>query len=147
MSVQYDEEYYDILTIIDRLREECVDRYGNLFRASKAYGDRNLNRYLNTNAYSLGLKNLKKICKFLNISYQYAVFGGNKGVFDDSPITLNNFYRIYKRVYEGEVDKYVYHGYWRLKNKRSSTFPLKFLIKLAKRSNKTIDFFSWMWYT
>ena len=140
MSVRYDEEYYDVLNAIDRLRDECVRKYGSLGQAAKAYGDINLNKYLNTCAYSLGFKLLTKLCKFLNISYQFALLGGVKDNFVEQPITLKNFYKIYKEVYEGEVDRHVYHSCWRYWNNKTSAFPLKYLIKLAKKSNKTIDF-------
>lgn len=140
MSVQYDEEYYDILNAIDRLREECRVQYGSLYKASKAYGSHHLNKHLGTTAYSLGFKTLTKLCKFLNISYQYALLGGVKENFEEQTITLNNFYRIYKEIYEGEVDPLVYHSCWRVWTKKSTTFPLKYLIKLAKKSRKTIDF-------
>lgn len=139
-TCEYDEEYYDILNTIDRLRDECIKIYGSIFKASKIYGSRNLNKYLNTNAYSLGLKNLQKICKFLNISLQYAVFGGKREDYKDSINTYNNYYRIYKDIYKGRVDHSVYCCYWLAKNGKRSTIPLKYLIKLAKKSKKTVDF-------
>lgn len=140
MKSDYTEEYYDILNVIDRLREECIRQYGNLFRASKVFGSRNLNKYLNTNAYSLGFKLLTKLCKFLNISYQYALIGGERENFKEQTITLNNFYRIYKDIYQGEVDHQVYSCYWLVKTGKVKTIPLKYLIKLSKKSKKTIDF-------
>ena len=74
MKIDTSEEYYDILNTIDRLRGECIKQYGNVNKASKYFGSRHLNKYLNSNAYSLGFNLLTKICKFLDISYQFALF-------------------------------------------------------------------------
>lgn len=140
MKADYSEEYYDVLNIIDRLREECVNQYGTLYKAAKAFGSRHLNKYLNANAYSLGLKNLMKICKFLNISLEYALNGGVKENYQEQIPTFNNFYRIYKDIYKGEVDHQVYIDCWLVRKGRRTTIPLKYLIKIAKRSKKTLDF-------
>lgn len=134
MYKDYEEEYFQIYNIIDRLREECERQYGSLYKASKIYGSHHLNKYLNTGATHLGIKMLVKLCKFLNISLQYAVFGGVNNNYNEQEITFNNFYREYKECYKGNVDHLVYHAYWK------KTMPLKYLIRVAKRSRKTIDF-------
>lgn len=130
----FEEEHFQIYNIIDRLRDECIRKYGCIGKASKAYGSRNLNKYLSSNAYSLGFKLLVKICKFLDISVQFAVFGGEKQNYKEQTITFNNFYREYKECYKGNVNHSVYASYWK------GRIPIKYLIKVSKKSKKTIDF-------
>lgn len=135
---EYDQEYYDILNVIDRLRDEVIRRYGSIHRASKEYGY-SLNRLLYSGAYRLGFSAITNICKFLNVSYQWTIFGGDdKGSYIEQEHTFNNFYKVYKEVYKGNTDHRVYVCYHFASKHKG--FPMKYLIKLAKKSKKTIDF-------
>lgn len=125
---------YQTLIIIDRLRDICIRRYGCLNKAAEAFKDMNLNKYLNSNAYSLGFNLLRRLCEFLNISYQYAVFGGKEEPLSVTEYTYKNFYNEYKRIYKDNVGHAVYQSYWKHR------MPLKHLINLAQRTGKTIDY-------
>lgn len=140
MKDDFEEEHFQTYNIIDRLREECQRQYGSLYKAAKAYGSPHLNRYLNTGATHLGLVLLLKICKFLDVSLQWAVFGGKKDSFIDQNITLNNFYKEYKEANKGNCDHNVYVCWWNFKHGRRASITLKYLIKTAKKSRKTIDY-------
>lgn len=140
MKDEYEEEHFQIYNVLDRLREECQEQYGSLYKASKAYGSHHLNKYLGATAYSLGFKMLTKMCKFLNISYQYALFGGIKENFVEQKQTFKNFYKVYKELYRGDTDHVVYASYWFAKTGKQTTIPIKYLIKVAKKSRKTVDF-------
>lgn len=136
----YEEEHYQIYNIIDRLRDECIEQYGSLWKASKVFGTVHLNKFLSRTATHIGMKMLLRVCKFLNVSLQYACFGGRKDKYVDQNVTLNNFYREYKEYYKGRCDHNVYVIWWSFKTGRRSAMSLKYLLKLAKRTGKTIDY-------
>ena len=134
MTKDYVDEHFQIYNIIDRLRDICIRKYGYIGKASKAFGSRNLNKYLSSNAYSLGFNLLKRLCKFLDISFQYAVFGVGDKKYVEQTITYNNFYKEYKKIYKGNTNRSVYRNYWR------GSASLKYLIDVARKSGKTIDY-------
>lgn len=134
-----EEEHYQIYNIIDRLREEAQRQYGSLYKASKVYGYA-LNRYLSYDSVHLGFVLLVRICKFLNVSVNWAVFGGEKEPYIDQEITLNNFYETYKAVNKNNCDHNVYVCWWFFQNKKRTSMPLRYLIRTAKQSRKTIDY-------
>lgn len=139
MTKDFEEEHFQIYNIIDRLREECREQYGSLYKASKFFGQ-SLNKYLSNSACHLGFGLLIRLCRFLNISIQYATFGGVKENFVEQKITLNNFYKTYKEVNAGNVDHNVYVLWWNFKNGKRNAVSLKYIINTAKKSRKTVDF-------
>jgi len=135
------DEYYTLLDVTDRLVEEMKSKYRFISRASKAFGK--CDKYFG-NLLCLycppRTKTLIAICKMLDVSLQYAVFGGNKESFKDiKETTYKNFVDVYNTAYKGRKCSSVSALISSWKAGKSKYIPLKYLIKVAREQKVTID--------
>lgn len=137
----FEREYYDSINMVDNIRKILYKRYGSIYRAEKELGyiKGTLNRTYNMYMNPINLKGLKRICKALNISFQYAVFGGREESLSLQKITFKNLYQLYKNAYWGNKNPKVGSVICGAAKGRYTSVPLKYLIRIAREQRVTID--------
>lgn len=137
----FDREYYILLNGIDNIREILYSRYGSLYNAEKCLGYYKHQLSLTYNSYRnpLNLKGLKRICKALDISFQYAIFGGTEESYKVDKITFKNLHRIYSDKYDGKKNPNITSGITQASKGKTTSVALKYIIRIAREQGVTID--------
>lgn len=137
----FEAEYYQLLNTIDNLKSIILRKYTDFSKAERAlkYNRGELRRRFDYLFITPNLKGLKRLCKGLNISYHYAIFGGEEEPYKDFEITFNNFKRLYREKYTERRNPIIASLLVCIKNKKTSSIPLKYLIRMSKEHRVTID--------
>lgn len=136
------DEYYTLLSAVDRLLHILYSRYRSLSKASKDFGKCESYFDKTLAAYSTPprTKTLYNICKHLNVSMNYVVFGGSEETFKDCiELTYNNFIRLYNTAYKGHKHSSINALLCMWDRLPYKSIPLKYLIKVAREQKVTID--------
>lgn len=139
--LDFETEYYIILNCIDRLKSILIDRYGNLNRASivLGYTARDLYRRFEYLCILPNLKGLAKLCKRLDISFQYAILGGDEEYYKVSKITFGNLRKLYSSAYVDRKNPLITAAICNAYFGRTKSVPIKYLIRIAREQRVTID--------
>lgn len=85
---QYNNQAKEALEIRNRIADALVEKYGSLYKASKAVGRYPTYFYNPNNIHSI--KTAYEFCQFADISLEYALTGKNKAPFSPLEITFKN---------------------------------------------------------
>lgn len=139
----FDREYYILLNCVDRLINLLKDKYGTLSKASIAMGYKSkveLQHRLKYKCIVPNFKGLKRICKALNISFDYAIFGeGLKEYKHSDTLSFNNFIETYNNYYWLNKHPLITQSIYDLSINKRQYLPLKYIIKVARDTHKSID--------
>lgn len=138
----FDEEYYIILNVCDRLGHLLRERYKTYAAAERALGycDGELYNRFDFMCTPPNLRGLKRLCKLLDISLQWTIFGGDdKGHYGNKQYTYGNLKRLYKSAYVGRKNPLIAALISHVTNNRLKCIPLKYLIRIAREQRVTID--------
>lgn len=139
---RWKDEYYTLIDVVDRCIDLLTDKYGTLYRASLAFGKSRayFNKTLSCTYTPPRTVTLTNICKFLNVSIDYVVFGTNKEEYKGPVnITYKNFIDIYNTAYKGCKCPRLNACLCMWKKIPYKQIPLKYLIKVAREQKVTID--------
>lgn len=138
----FEEEYYILLNVCDRLSQFLRDKYGTFRAAERALGYTRGELYnrFEYKCITPNLRGLKKLCKKLDISLQWAIFGGDdKGTYGDKQYTYGNLKRLYESAYYGRKNPLITFLISHCRQGRLSCMPLKYLIRIAREQRVTVD--------
>lgn len=138
----FEEEYYILLNTCDRLSQLLKERYGSFYAAEKALGYNRHELYNRFEALCVtpNLRGLKRLCKLLDISLQWTIFGGDdKGTYGDKQYTYGNLKRLYNLAYYERKNPLITRLIHHCSAGRLSCMPLKYLIRIAREQRVTID--------
>lgn len=137
----FDSEYYIMLNAVDRLKELLEEHYGSLYKASQELGYHKtyLSKQLSTLCACPRVMTIKKLCQAVNCSINYAVLGYGNRTYQDCTGTFNNLLQLYKENYKYKRHKSLNVAVTNLKHNRINNIPLKYLIRIAREQNVTID--------
>lgn len=136
----FETEYYQQLFCNDNLRQLAIDKYGSIAACSRAIGlleDSLYTRF--SRCEPPNMKGLRRLCKGLNVSFEYAVFGGRETPYTVENITYNNLRKIYNERYKGKKNVILSSLLSAVRRGHTKSIPLKYLIRIAREQNVTID--------
>ena len=137
---EFDLEYYQLLFCNDNLRKLAIDKFGSIAACSRAIGLSEDGLYTRfSQSVPPNMKGLRRLCKGLNVSFEYAVFGGREEPYTVENITYNNLRKIYKEKYSGHKLHTLSSLLYQTKIGLTKSIPLKYLIRIAREQNVTID--------
>ena len=137
---EFDLEYYQLLFCNDNLKNIIYSKYKSIKECARAlgYSEYGLsNRF--TQCEPPNMKGLRRLCKGLNVSFEYAIFGGHEEPYTVENITYNNLRKIYKEKYSGHKLHILSSLLYQTKTGHTKSIPLKYLIRIAREQNVTID--------
>lgn len=135
-------EYYQLLNTNDRLIEIILSRYKSIFEAEKALGYKRGTLYSRfyERCCTANLKGLNRLLKALNVSFQYAVFGTGDPEYKIKDLTFKNLYDTYMSAYVNRKNPKVTAAICNAYHKKARAVPLKYLIRIARKQRKSIDY-------
>ena len=137
----FEREYYQLLNAVDNLKEIICRKYQNFSKAERELGYHRAELRLRFDYHLIppNLKGLKRLCKLLDISFHYAIFGGREEPYSVTDFTFKNFKKIYDEKYEGRKNPIVSELLRQVNKGRITAIPLKYLIRVAREQHVTID--------
>lgn len=136
----WDREHFIILNALDRCNRLVLERYSSYRQFGLQNGD-SLNHMYHTMNYifNTNLKGLTKICKALDVSYQWALFGTGEMKFKVHQRTFKNLKKTWDEFYEGRKSFLISSAICQAVRGKTKAVPLKYLIRVARECNKDVD--------
>lgn len=137
----FEDEYYILLNCLDRLQKECYDKYGSVYKAEKALGYCHGELMWRFNSgITPNLKGLKRLCKGLDISFQWAILGEGSKKYVCKDINFENLKKVYDTGYYNNKNMKVGAAICMARHGKTASVPLKYLIRIARQQRVTIDY-------